>query len=265
MILRVAEILRGVGTQLLKLRSGEAIQGRWEGSQFKAKADQVAHEMLSEGLRRIEPSIPIISEEDSSSHAERRPDRYWLIDPIDGTASFAEGYAGFVTQAALVIAHRPLMGVVYAPVMDILYHAERGKGAFLNNGRLLCAPKGRMETLIDNYPEPLGITFAAFNNLKFKRYVECGSISLKICRVADGTADIFFKDILVRTWDLAAPQVILEEAGGFLKDIQGCDIDYAASFEKAGVVAAGNEDSVMRLINWYAKRGKNDKRTERKF
>ncbi len=262
MILQVAEILRGIGTQLLYWRNREAVQGRWEGSQFKAKADQAAHEMLSEGLRRIEPSIPIISEEDNSSHVERRPDRYWLIDPIDGTASFAHGYTGFVTQAALVIDHRPLMGVVYAPVMDILYHAERGRGAFLNDGRLLCVRKGRMETLIDNYPAPRGITLAAFNKLKFRRYVECGSISLKICKVADGTADLFFKDLLVQTWDLAAPQVILEEAGGFLKDIQGCDIDYATGFEKVGVVAASNEDSAMRLVKWYAKRDKSEEPTE---
>lgn len=251
MLRDLVEAVREVGSLVLGWRESGMLEGVWNGTQFKAKADLMAHEALTERLRKLAAGIPIISEEDSTSLAEERPDRYWLIDPIDGTASFAHGYPGFVTQAALVIDHSPLLAAVYASVSGALYVAERGRGSYLN-GKRLCLPKGdHQQTLIDNYPEPRGVTRAAFHALNFKRYLESGSISLKICHVATGTADLFFKDVVVRDWDVAAPQVVLEEAGGFVCDIQGRKINYTGSYEHLGIVAAPSEAAAMRLVAWY--------------
>ena len=258
MIADLSRIVKAVGHKLLEWRDRDITEGKWKGSQFKARADLMSHEILVKELKRLSPEIHIISEEDSSSLLEERPDRYWLIDPIDGTASFAQGYPGFVTQVALVVQNSPHLAAVYAPVSDALYLAERGCGAFLNGRRLQCIQNREAKTLIDNYPEPRGVTLLAYKALNLSHYIECGSISLKICQVADGTADLFFKEVVVRDWDLAAPQVVLEEAGGVLTDIYGHKIAYASSHEQAGVVAACSGAIATRLVSWYADLAKGD-------
>ena len=252
MIDDLSRIVKAVGHKLLEWRDRDITEGKWEGLQFKARADLMSHEMLVKELKHLAPEIPIISEEDSSSLLKEKPDRYWLIDPIDGTASFAQGYPGFVTQVALVVQNSPYLAVVYAPVSDALYLAERGHGAFLNGRRLYCSQDWEAKRLIDNYPEPHGVTLLAYKALNLSHYIECGSISLKICKIADGTADLFFKEVVVRDWDLAAPQVVLEEAGGFLTDIYGSKIVYVSGYEQAGVVAACSDTVAMRLVSWYA-------------
>ena len=252
MLNELSRIVKDVGYKLVEWRNRGASKGRWNGSQFKTQADLLAHERLVESLMRLDSGIPVISEEDSRSLLKERPDCYWLIDPIDGTASFAQGFPGFVTQVGLVVRNNPYLAAVYAPVLDALYLAERDHGAFYNGNRLSCARNRKVKTLIDNYPEPRGVTLLAYNALNFSHYIECGSISLKICKVADGTADLFFKDIVVRDWDLAAPQVVLEEAGGFLTDIYGHKSNYTNSHEQTGVVAAPSEEIAMPLLSWYA-------------
>ena len=193
MIEKLSKIVKDVGCLLIEWRDSRVFNGTWVGQQFKAEVDQMAHSALTERLGRIAPDIPIISEEDKTSLVGKRPKRYWIIDPIDGTASFVNGYNGFVTQVALIENHRPSMAVIYAPLLGLLYTAERGKGSFLNSENLHITPGREPNILIDNYPEPRGITYNLYKELKLSKYIECGSISLKICKVADGTADIFLK------------------------------------------------------------------------
>jgi len=252
MLAELSGIVKDLGHVLLRWRDQGQVQGIWDGTQFKAKADIMAHEILVGKLRDLLPAIPVISEEDQNSLTDTRPECYWLIDPIDGTASFAHGYTGFVTQIALIVEHAPMLAAIYAPALDSLYSAERGRGAFLNDVRLLRDQAFPPRILIDNYPQPRGVALLAYNELHFAKYIECGSISLKICKVADGTADLFFKDVAVRDWDLAAAQLVLEETGGFLTDIYGHRIEYTGSYEQTGVVAASHPYSVEHLVDWYA-------------
>src|SRR5207253_4609201 len=93
-------------------------------------------------------------------------------------------------------------------------------------------------TLIDNYPNPRGVAADLYGELSFKKYVESGSTGLKICRVADGTADALFKDCGLRDWDIAAPHLILQEAGGHGVDGLGNTIRYGAPRRQPGVIAA---------------------------
>src|SRR3954466_12402195 len=104
-----------------------------------------------------------------------------------------------------MVGARPELAVIYAPAFGQVFGAVRGRGATLNGDTLNCAiPAGR-RILIDNYPEPRGIAAEAFTGLKCTGYMESGSLALKVCRVADGSADIFIKDVVVRDWDMAAP------------------------------------------------------------
>ncbi|MBI5682427.1 MAG: 3'(2'),5'-bisphosphate nucleotidase CysQ [Deltaproteobacteria bacterium] len=251
MINEISGIVKEVGNLLLKWRNNGIIEGQWDGSQFKAKVDQMAHFALTERLKKIYPDIPIISEEDISSHYKIRPEIYWIIDPIDGTSSFVEGYEGFVTQISLIVKNLPVLAAIYAPLLELLYTAKRGHGAFLNNERLATLKNKEPKILIDNYPEPRGIARELYNDLCFARYIECGSISLKICKVADGTADVFFKNVTVKDWDIAAPHLILEEAGGVLKDNKGEEIRYTGDFTHKGIVAASSDKTILHIVLCY--------------
>ncbi|RJQ23942.1 MAG: 3'(2'),5'-bisphosphate nucleotidase CysQ [Nitrospiraceae bacterium] len=251
MIAGMCGIVREVGELLLEWRDSEIFEGKWEGAQFKAKVDRMAHNALTERLHELSPEIPVISEEDASPFTSIRPGCYWLIDPIDGTASFVNGYSGFVTQVVLMKNDRPEFAAIYAPLLGEMYSAEKGSGSFLNDARLKVDSGKKPAILIDNYPEPRGVAASLYNELNFSRYVECGSISLKICKVADGTADLFFKSVTVRDWDIAAPQLILEEAGGFLKECDGSMVRYDGSFEHDGIVAAASDEACAGAVSWY--------------
>lgn len=248
MLEKVEELLRALGAHLMAWRREGLTDGRWEGTQLKATADQRAHDFLRDGLARLTPDVPVVSEEDMKSIAAQRPDDYWLIDPIDGTASFCNGFNGFVTQVARMRDAKPVMGLVHAPALDLTYSGAVGQPSRCN-GHLLqvSAPNGD-PTIIDNYPQPRGIAKTLFETLPCKAYVESGSIGLKICRIADGTADLFVKDVLVKDWDLAPGHLILEGAGGVLTTLDGLVIPYAGSFERIGLVAAGQPELAKRAI-----------------
>jgi 3'-phosphoadenosine 5'-phosphosulfate (PAPS) 3'-phosphatase len=246
--------MRRVGASILQCREEGNITGKWKGSQFKAAADLIANEYLRNELRLL-ADIPIISEEDIISQSMHRPPEYWLIDPIDGTASFAEGFSGFVTQVALIQYGQPCLAAVFAPALERLYMAEKGKGATVNGHPMRVRTSSlNALTLIDNYPQPRGIAEYLFHNLDCVNYLESGSIGLKICLVAEGKADIFVKDVFVRDWDVAPPHLVLLEAGGVLTQFAGESFDYDGDYDKRGLVvtsSAALHKQINGIINNY--------------
>jgi 3'(2'), 5'-bisphosphate nucleotidase len=247
---RLEAILHALGRLLLEWRSKGANVGQWEGGQLKSEADRHAHNFLKRCLHDQWPDIPVISEEDPRSQSEPRPPRYWLIDPIDGTASYCEGFDGFVTQVALMEAERPVLGIIHAPALALTYRGIYGARPMRNHEPIAVGNDRKSLTLIDNYPQPRGIARLLCDSLGIRNYLESGSIALKICHVADGTADIFVKDVVVRDWDLAAAQVVLEGAGGTMTCLDGEPIVYRGGMEKLGLVAATSQElaeSVYRL------------------
>lgn len=254
MLEHLGGIVREVGRVILELSGTAKADGVWQGSQIKAEADRVAHAALCRGLGDLAPGVPVVSEEDESSLADRPRQRYFLIDPIDGTASFSAGFPGFVTQVAVMEAGMPIMGAIYAPAFDHLYLAERNSGATLNGDRLTTAGDTRGPILIDNYPEPRGVAADAYGPLGCSRYIECGSIALKICRVADGSADLFIKDVTVRDWDIAPGHLVLEEAGGVFCGLDGGSVRYGNNHEKLGLIAAGRITTARAAAAWLGQR-----------
>ena len=252
MIEKLKEIVAEAGDQLLDLRRSKGFAGEWKGSQFKAKADLILHHFLVDNLGAIAPDIPVISEEDPESWKYFGSGNYFIIDPIDGTASFIQEYEGFVTQVAHVKNGNVVCSAICVPVTGDIYWAVHNKGAFLNTKQLNISDPFRWMTLIDNYPEPRGITGLAFKELGFNRYIESGSISLKICKIADNTADIFFKNVSVQQWDVAAPYLILKECGGTLLEIHGKEITHSSHQVYPGIVAANSERNAKCLITWYS-------------
>lgn len=251
----IEKSLRQCGEILGELNRNGKTGGRWEGDQFKAEADRIAHEFLSNQIQTSFPNIPIVSEEDDGS-IEQTFDEYFIIDPIDGTASFAHGFAGWVTQMAYVKNEIPVLSGIYAPVSEEYFEAEKNHGAFRNKEHLaIRATDEKINSIIDNYPQAKGITLEIMNDLNIPNYVESGSIALKICRVADNTADLFFKAMEPKDWDLAAPKLILEEAGGVLRDANGDKIHFGrGSRRHHGLIAAKNVSTLEKVSNWYRSR-----------
>lgn len=254
MINQLAQAVKNTGYAIKNWREQKLFDGTWINKSFKAHADSLAHDFLVKELKKIDSSISVISEEDESSLVLHRPSRYWIIDPIDGTSSFVNGFLGFVTQAALIEDNKPILAAIYAPMLDALYSAQRKKGAFLNGVQLRCWDKPKLEILIDNYPEPRGSARVIFDEFAFSKYVECGSISLKICKVAQGEADLFFKDVVVRDWDIAAPKLVLEESGGCITKLDGDRFLFENTYEHNGLVASFNQIQCQKIITFYKTR-----------
>lgn len=256
MLERLAAILREAGRLLLTRReSGAFTFERRAAATVSASVDIEAHEFLVRELSLLLPGTPVLSEEDGAARRGQRPEEYWLIDPLDGTASFVDGYAGFVTQVALMRACRPVLSGVYAPAFEQMFLAEERSGAECNGSRLrVSARPATRWILTDNYPKPRGIAAELMRVMGIPTYLECGSIGLKICRVADGSADVCVKDVTVRDWDVAAPQLVLTEAGGALGDITGVPFAYSGDFERQGLIAGASAGAVARILEWRKQR-----------
>jgi len=244
------DTLRDVGRTLQNMRAHGPVTGTWHATQLKSEADLIAERLIMTALHQLTPNIPIVSEEDLSSHAVDRLQPYWLVDPIDGTASYCGGFEGYVTQLALMEDAQPVLAVVFAPALQHMYFAERGCGAWVNGNRLFCTPHKTNVTLVDNYPQPKGIAKHLHHHLPCSDYLETGSIGLKICRVADGSADLFVKDVTMRDWDLAPGDLLLHEAGGVMTDLLGHRITYLGNLEqRGGLIAATSANLIQLVIN----------------
>lgn len=249
----VATAVTEVGSLLRDRREDPSVRsGVWEGGQFKAEADAMAHRALSRRLTAIDAQIPVVSEEDPASLSSPRPPRYWLIDPIDGTASYAHGFDGYVTQAALMIGEAPEVAAVFAPHHRVLYTAVRGRGAHRDGialPRPAPSPPGQ-GVLTDNTSEPTGIARRVYDHFGYGEYLESGSISLKLCRIAEGAAHLFVKDVPVRDWDVAAPALILSEVGGRLTRLDGAPFTYRGTYEHTGLVGAADPATCRAVSRW---------------
>ena len=183
------------------------------------EADLKSNEMICKALNELYPSIPILSEENKAvPYTERKDWEYfWLIDPIDGTKEFIKKNGEFTVNIALIQNDTPVLGVVYAPVLDEMYYAKKGDGAFKNAKKL--------PLLINNNPKESLSVVASKSHLseetqafidkldtKIIEQVSKGS-SLKLCMVAEGIADIYPRLAPTMEWDTGAAHAIVLEAG----------------------------------------------------
>jgi 3'(2'), 5'-bisphosphate nucleotidase len=233
----IMRISREAGDAIMEVYRGEIDVQRKQDDSPLTMADLAAHHVIEARLKLLTPGLPILSEESASlPYSERQGwQRYWLVDPLDGTREFIKRNDEFTVNIALIDGDRSVMGVVYAPAMDILYFAGKGFGAFRQ-------AKTEAATRISARPlDPQAITIAGSRSHAGKRmegFVRCvgeklsppesislGS-SLKICLVAEGSADIYPRLGLTSEWDTAAAQCVLEQAGGHLLEWNGQPLRY---------------------------------------
>lgn len=172
----------------------------------------------------LTPDIPVLSEEaaDISLTHRARWDRYWLVDPLDGTQEFIARSGDFATVIALVENNQPVMGVVYGPVSGVTYYAYHGKGAWKipdldQNVRIKThqhtGQSSPIAMAISRRQDINRITRRMSSEWNYD-LVPLGSAALKACLVAEGAVDCYLRLGPTGEWDTAATQCIVEEAGG---------------------------------------------------
>lgn len=236
------------GAAILKLYAeGAAASFKADGSPVTA-ADEAAEAVILEGLTRLTPEIPIVSEERASGGAI--PDisggRFWLVDPLDGTREFLNRNGEFTVNIALIEDGSPVLGVVYAPVLSTLYIGRVGEAAWRATG-------GSEETMISarHVPEE-GLTIVAsrshgnrealadyLQNCKVAAERRAGS-SLKFCLLAEGSADLYPRFGRTMEWDTAAGEAVLRAAGGTVETLDRAPLTYGKpGLDNRGFVAFG--------------------------
>jgi 3'(2'), 5'-bisphosphate nucleotidase len=184
-------------------------------------ADEVAHGLLVDGLRRLDPGTPVISEEAEAASFETRRgwSRFWLVDPLDGTKEFIKHRAEFTVNVALIEHGEPVLGVVLAPALDLLYWAVKGEGAWREEKArpaeriYSTAPRpGAPLTVVESLSHPSPELEEYLHTVPVARRVKAGS-SLKFCWVAEGRADIYPRLGPTMEWDVAAGDCIYRQSG----------------------------------------------------
>ncbi|MDB4444781.1 hypothetical protein N9156_00445 [Akkermansiaceae bacterium] len=245
-ILPAVSLLQHVGGEIARWRTDESARFMHSEAEFKTEADQRAHDAICKGLEKLFPGVPILSEEGKDITAER-PDVYWLIDPIDGTASWYGGFPGFVTQAALIQEGHPIVGIVHAPVLERTWKGVLGGGAFCNDSALpRLVPHSRC-LVVDNYPTPKRAAATLMKQIPGASYLESGSLGLKCCLVVDGAADLFVKDVIVRDWDIAPAAVMLREVGGVLLLADGSEYCFTGVMAKTGGIVVARDAEIAKM------------------
>lgn len=214
--------------------SAEAAAIQIKGDQSPlTKADLASHKLISQRLAALTPDIPVVSEEDAASDLYRKPiGRFWLVDPLDGTKEFVACNGEFTVNIALVEDGKAVWGVVYAPVLDRLYYGGRGLGASLKIGsdiqQLEVSPPPKLDgfwRVVASKSHMNEETRTFIDRLGKVDLVQAGS-SLKLCRIAEGAADIYPRLGPTCEWDTAAAQAVVEGAGAVVHDLQGQPLHY---------------------------------------
>lgn len=211
-----------------------------EDSSPLTEADLASNSFIIKELNLIDPSIPILSEESLIQWSTRKKwSTYWLIDPLDGTKEFINQNDEFTVNISLIENNKPILGVIYAPALSILYYAYKNFGSYkigcknplinLNDSKKIYTNKKNKcdHLLVVGSRSHLNEDFNVWikKNIKDYEIVKKGS-SLKFCHIADGNADIYPRFGPTSEWDIAAGQMILSEAGGEIKSIDNKEIVY---------------------------------------
>jgi myo-inositol-1(or 4)-monophosphatase len=216
---------------------------------FVSAADRRAEEVLREELLQARPHYGFIGEEGGRREGADKT-QTWIVDPLDGTTNFLHGIPQFAISIALEREGTIVAGVVYNPISDELYTAERGKGAFLNDHRLRVAGRLRLDDAVVACALPhRGRGDLALFRKEFSLVQEkvaglrrFGAAALDLAWTASGRLDAYWERDL-SPWDMAAGLLLVREAGGYVTDADGSDGMLAK-----GHIVAGNEAMHRELL-----------------
>ncbi len=177
---------------------------------FVTNSDLKVEKIIIEELRKARPTFSFLSEENGKENNKDKKN-IWIIDPIDGTVNFLHGLPHFAISIALKSNNEIVSGLIYDPIKDEMFFAEKNNGAFYNNHRMRVSSKNKINDCL----------FATNNTSKYDLefpYRKTGCAALDMAYVASGRFDGFFQNNL-NLWDIAAGIILIKEAGGIINDI----------------------------------------------
>jgi len=181
-------------------------------------ADLLANKIIIQRLGEIS-DYPILTEENPVEYEVRKNwDRYWLVDPLDGTKDFIARNGSFTINIALIESKKPTLGVVYIPISDDVYYAEFSKGAYKNGIKIINNNKRIKLIGADSNFHSTKMTESFFLKHKIENVIKYGS-ALKVCKLAEGIVDVYPRLNGTKEWDTAASHIIANEANCKLIDI----------------------------------------------
>lgn len=227
----------------ISIAAANAIKGSFTPASVRIKADgspvtsadEAAETVIRDSLARLPRPLPIVSEEYSDDRPPAASDAYYLVDPLDGTKEFIAGRNEYTINIALMSDGRPVLGVITAPALGLIWRGIVGRGAErleFPSGKLLAphpihsrsAPVDELIIIVSrSHLDPP--TEAYLKQLPHTRRIGCGS-SLKFCRLAEGAADHYPRLGPTMDWDIAAGHAILTAAGGVVTELDGSSLKY---------------------------------------
>ncbi|MBE9541062.1 MAG: inositol monophosphatase [Proteobacteria bacterium] len=222
------EIAREAGMFLKnRLNSEHTIDYKGE-INLVTEADKISEGMITSKIASLFPDHDILAEE--FTYTTRGSDFTWIIDPLDGTTNYAHGYPFFCVSIALQKLDTLIVGIIYDPMLNEMFVAEKGKGAFLNDMAIHVSNTNRVIKGLLATGFPYDIREDSHNNLNYFNTMimkaqairRAGSAALDLAYVAAGRFDGFW-ELKLNPWDIAAGWLLVEEAGGIVTDMQGKD------------------------------------------
>ncbi len=210
-------------------------------------ADLAAHNVILAALQKLTPDIPVLSEEAASApwHERKHWQKFWLVDPVDGTKEFTRRTGEFTVNIALIEHGEPVLGVVTAPALKEAFWGAKGEGAFKRDStgtinEIQIAEQPIKARIVASKSHLNDETKAFIENAGDHELVQVGS-SLKFCRIAEGVADVYPRLGPTSEWDTAAAHAILSAAGGSVTMLDGTPLRYGKeNVLNPHFVAAGN-------------------------
>ena len=242
---KVRPVAQTAGRAILQISTEDiGVTEKSDGSPL-TRADMASHRVIQDGLDKLEPAFPILSEEgDLDNLGARDWAIYWCVDPLDGTKEFVKGLTDYTVNIALVRNSKPILGVIDIPATGVTYWAAEGRGAWKRQGdtppqRIAPSACAKPESAVVSRSHLDAETQQFLERLAVTNVIPHGS-SLKICAVADGTADIYPRFGPTCLWDTAAGAAIAIEAGCTVVDLAGENLVYdpAGNIKHAGFIVA---------------------------
>ena len=218
-----------------------------------SEADIRVNDLLERRLRSATPDYGWLSEESIDDDARLGKRLVWIVDPIDGTRGYLAGREDWCVSVALVEDSSPVLAAVFVPASDEFFFAMRGEGAALNDVPVCAAAGTELDFSRVAGPKPL-VERLSRSGDDIVLHPRIGSLALRLCRVAQGSLDAAFAGGQSRDWDLAAANLIVQEANGRMTALSGDTILYNRREVTHGVLVAAGRDRHARIVEHFRNR-----------
>jgi myo-inositol-1(or 4)-monophosphatase len=215
-----------------------------------SEADIAVNDLLEQRLRAATPDYGWLSEESADDETRLGKKLTWIVDPIDGTRAYLAGRNDWCVSVALVEDAAPVLAAVFAPASDEFFFAMRGQGAARNAEKLRATSGDDLDFSRMAGPKPL-VQRLSSSPEDIELHPRIGSLALRLCRVADGSLDAAFAGGQSRDWDLAAANLIVQEADGRMTALSGDAISYNRRDVVHGVLVAAGRDRHARIVGHF--------------